>query len=77
MELGEFADDRESESDAAGVAAAGLLRPPDPVEHVRQVRRADARARVGHSDDGVVSVRVRDDVTEPPGGTCSSALATV
>ena len=41
--------------------AAGLLRPPEPVEDVRQVLGGDAAAGVGDLDDDLVAVRAGAD----------------
>ena len=55
----QMADDGQTEPGASGTAAAGLLRAPEPVEHVRQVLGRDARACVGDRQDDLVAVPVR------------------
>ncbi|GLY34462.1 hypothetical protein Amsp01_004860 [Amycolatopsis sp. NBRC 101858] len=54
MRLDQVPHDGEAESAAAGLAVAGLLGPPEPVEDVRQVTGGDAGAGVRDGDHHLV-----------------------
>lgn len=55
----EVTDDRQAETAAAGAAAAGLLRAPEPVEDVREIVRRHAAAGVGDLQQDRVAVAAR------------------